>query len=67
MLATASSLKTPQPVNVPVTINGKIEKPGVDQRFKFHATKGQKLVIEVQARRFGSEFDSDIQVLTADA
>ncbi len=66
VLATASSLKTPQPVNVPVTINGKIEKPGVDQRFKFHATKGQKLVIEVQARRFGSEFDSDIEVLTAE-
>jgi hypothetical protein len=56
-----------QSVTIPVTINGKIEKPGVEHYFKFHASKGQKLVLEVQARRFDSDLDSDIEVLTAES
>ena len=66
MLAATSSLKAPQPVTIPVTVNGKIDKPGVEHYFKFHATKGQKLVLEVQARRFDSQLDSDIEVLTSE-
>jgi hypothetical protein len=66
VLATASSVKSPQPVSVPVTINGKIDKPGVTHYFRFHATKGQRVVLEVQARRFDSELDSDLEVLTSE-
>lgn len=53
-----------QPVNVPVTINGRLA--GEDY-YRFHARKGEKLVIEVNARRLGSEIDSFVEVLDANA
>lgn len=56
-----------QAITIPTTINGKLDKPGAEHLFKFRATKGQKLVFEVQARRLGSELDSEIEVLTADS
>ena len=38
-----------EPLGLPVTLNGQI-MPGDVDRFRFHAGKGQRLVIEVQAR-----------------
>ena len=38
---------------------------GAQQDFRFKARKGQKLVFEVQANRFGSPLDSLLEVLDA--
>ncbi len=51
-----------QAVGVPVTINGRIDGP-VENFYRFHARQGQKLVIEVNARRLGSDLDSFVEVL----
>jgi hypothetical protein len=50
---------------VPVTVNGRIDKPGVQNRYRFKATKGEKLIFEVNARRLGSDLDSYLEVLDA--
>ncbi|HYI95725.1 MAG TPA: hypothetical protein VEX68_19440 [Bryobacteraceae bacterium] len=62
----ATGAKPAQAVTIPSTINGKLATPKAEHFFKFRATKGQKLVFEVQAQRFGSQLDSEIDVLTAD-
>ena len=59
--------KVAQSVAIPSTVNGKLNKPGVEHYYKFQAKKGQKIVLEVQASRFESPLDSEIEVLTADA
>jgi hypothetical protein len=45
-------------------INGILDKPG-GHYYKFKASKGQKFVLEVNARRLGSELDSSVEVLDA--
>ncbi len=52
-------------IAVPVTVNGRIGKPGEENRYRFRASKGEQLVFEVNARRLGSELDSYIEVLDA--
>ncbi len=52
-------------IAVPVTVNGRIEKPGAENRYRFHASRGDQLVFEVNARRLGSELDSYIEILDA--
>lgn len=44
-------------VTAPVTINGKIGEPGDVDRFTFAAEAGQRLAIEVNAGRLGSQLD----------
>jgi len=53
-----------QAVSVPVTVNGRIDGP-TQNFFRFHARQGQELVIEVNARRLGSDLDSFLEVLDA--
>ncbi len=48
---------------VPFTVNGRIDRPGATETWKFPAKKGQRLVLEVNARRLGSRLDSVIEVL----
>ncbi|MGH9843641.1 MAG: PPC domain-containing protein, partial [Blastocatellia bacterium] len=65
---TRSTLASPQPVTLPVTINGRIfsDAGASDEDFyRFKARKGQRLAIEVGARRYGSPLDSVIEVLDA--
>ncbi|HVP09742.1 MAG TPA: hypothetical protein VMV94_00985, partial [Phycisphaerae bacterium] len=50
-------------VKVPVTINGRIDRPGDYDFFVFRAQQGQELVIDVRARRLGSPLDSIITLL----
>lgn len=52
-------------IAVPVTINGRIDKPGAQNRYPFHASKGDQLVFEVNARRLGSSLDSYLEILDA--
>ncbi len=51
-----------QSVTLPVTINGRVEKAKTNY-FRFHATKGQLVILEVNARRLESELDSEVEVL----
>jgi WD40 repeat protein len=48
---------------VPGTANGRISKPGITDTWRFMAKKGQRLILEVNARRLGSPLDSIIEVL----
>jgi Bacterial pre-peptidase C-terminal domain len=50
--------ETANTVSPPVTINGRIDAPGDVDCYRFHAEKGQRLVMEVMARRADSLLDS---------
>jgi hypothetical protein len=52
-------VKNADAATVPVTINGRINSPSY---FRFHARKGEKLVLEVNARRLGSDLDSVLDI-----
>ncbi|MGI8744050.1 MAG: hypothetical protein ACR2NN_16035 [Bryobacteraceae bacterium] len=52
-----------QPVSVPVTMNGHMAVAG--HTFRFHAQQGHRYIIDVNARRLGSDLDSLVEVLDA--
>ena len=52
-------------VTAPFTANGRIEKTGAAETWTFAAKKGQRLILEVNARRLGSPLDSVIEILDA--
>ncbi len=56
----------PATVPVPGTANGRIDQPGATETWRFTAKKGQRLILEVNARRLGSALDSVIEVLDHD-
>ncbi len=60
------SLATANRVEVPVTINGGIDQPDDSDYFKFKAQRGQRLVMEVFARRVDSPLDSLLTLLDAE-
>lgn len=47
-----------QMLPVPSAVEGRIEAPGASDYYRVRAEKGAKLVMEVQARRYGSALDS---------
>lgn len=49
----------------PVVFNGRIDKPGEEERFTLAVTPGQKLRIEVDAAESGSALDGVLQILDA--
>ena len=57
------SIEKAQTVSTPVTVNGRLDKPGAFAFYKFIAKKDQKLIIDVNARRLGSDLDSFLEVL----
>lgn len=52
-------------VPVPGTANGRIDRPGATDTWKFTARKGQRLIVETHARRLGSPLDSYVEILDA--
>jgi WD40 repeat protein len=50
---------------VPGTANGRLVEAGAADIWRFQAHKGQRLILEVEARRAGSPLDSLIEVLDA--
>ncbi|MFN7994657.1 MAG: hypothetical protein U0Q18_13705 [Bryobacteraceae bacterium] len=60
---TNTSVAAAQPIQVPVTLNGKLLAGENDFRFK--ARKGEKLVFDVNANRLGSQLDSLLEILDA--
>jgi hypothetical protein len=57
---------TAQAVTIPCGINGRIEKPGDIDCYRFDAKKGDRLSLEVLARREQSDLDSILRILRAD-
>ena len=57
-------LETAQAVSTPVTINGTLPGPDRDY-YRFSATAGQNLVLEVECRRIGSAIDPAIELFDA--
>ncbi len=53
-------------LELPLALNGRLEKPGDIDSFKFSAKKGQVWEIECYARRIGSPVDSVINLYKAD-
>lgn len=51
------------PMPVPGTANGHLQTAGQTDTWTFSAKKGEKVIIEVSARRLGSALDSFIEVL----
>jgi hypothetical protein len=52
-------------VAVPITINGRIQGDKDVDQFKFKAEKGQQLILEVVASRFGSPLDAVLTLADA--
>ncbi len=64
-----NELLNPQAISIPATISGTIftESPNPDQDvFRFHAEKGQPLMVEVKASRDKSPMDSFVEILQHD-
>src|SRR5262245_12617779 len=60
------TLASAQAVQLPVTINGRIFDANAgpaEDYYRFRAKKGQKLILEVAAQRYGSPLDSVIEIL----
>ncbi|HJT76964.1 MAG TPA: c-type cytochrome domain-containing protein [Gemmataceae bacterium] len=53
----------PGALTVPGTANGHIDRPGATEAWRFPAKKGQRLLVEVEARRLGSPLDSFVEIL----
>jgi hypothetical protein len=52
-------------IEVPVTLNGRIQQKGEAHYFRFAVKKGQRFIMEVQARRLGSPLDSIITLFNS--
>lgn len=63
---TNQAWSTAQKVDVPVVVEGRLNEPGKDAHFQFHAIQGQTWVVEVDAARSGSPLDSSIEILSAE-
>ncbi len=66
---THNSLATAQTLAIPSTVNGNIQnlktKTSEEDFYKFTAKKGQTIIFEVAAQRFGSSLDSVIEIVDA--
>lgn len=54
-----------QPVVRPVVVNGRIDAPGDTDAFRFNAAAGERVVVEVLARRLDSPLDARLTVTDA--
>jgi len=59
------TLATANKVSVPSAVNGRIDRDGDTDYFRFTAGAGQVLAIETQARRLGSPVDTMMYLLNA--
>lgn len=57
-----NSIKTAQPVSMPVIINGKINSTNDWDVFSISVQEGEKIVVEVKARRLNSPLDSIVEI-----
>jgi hypothetical protein len=50
-------------VKLPLILNGRVDRPGDEDAFRFEGHAGQRMIAEVEARRLGSPVDSVLQLL----
>jgi mono/diheme cytochrome c family protein len=55
-----------QKIAAPGAVNGRIDRPGDPDPFRFEARKGQRWVIETQAAQRGSPVDTRVEILHED-
>ncbi len=60
-----NTLKSAQPVTLPIIINGRINAPGDMDVFQFEGSSGEKVVAEVYGRRLNSPVDSLLRLTNA--
>ena len=60
-----NTIATAQAVTLPVIINGRVDKPGDRDLFRFEGRAGEKIVAEVYARRLDSPLDSVLKLTDA--
>jgi hypothetical protein len=60
------SVQTAQAVALPVIVNGRIDRPGDWDVYRFEGRGGQQVIAEVCARRLESPLDSVLELLDAD-
>jgi hypothetical protein len=60
-----SSSSDAQSIDLPVSINGRISRPGQTALFQFKGSTGQRIVAEVLARRLNSPLDSVLELTEA--
>jgi hypothetical protein len=58
-------VQSAQPVKLPLTINGRISRPGDWDVFRFQGSEGQVVVAEILARRLNSPVDSILKLTDA--
>ena len=59
------SPESPQQVALPIIVNGRIDRPGDWDVFRFEGRAGQVIFAEVRARRLGSPLDSVLRLTDA--
>ena len=59
------STQTAQAVTLPVIVNGRIDRPGDWDVFRFEGRAGQQIIAEVNARRLESPLDSVLELIDA--
>jgi hypothetical protein len=59
------STQTAQVVTLPVIVNGRIDRPGDWDVFRFEGRAGQEIIAEVNARRLESPLDSVLELFDA--
>ena len=55
-----------QKVDLPIIVNGRVERPGKWDIYEAEGKAGETIVVEVHARRLGSPLDSCVKVTSAD-
>jgi hypothetical protein len=59
------SAGAPQPVTLPIIVNGRIDRPGDWDVFRLEGRAGQQIIAEVNARRLDSPVDSVLELTDA--
>jgi hypothetical protein len=64
-IAQHDTMETAQPLTLPVIVNGRIDKPGDTDAYRFEGRAGAPFVAEVIARRLDSPLDSFLKLTDA--
>lgn len=63
--ANNNTIKTAQEIQTPMIINGRIDTPGDVDVFKIKGREGERLIVDVNARRLHSPVDSKVKLTDA--
>lgn len=64
--ARPTDAKSPQEIRLPVTVSGKLERPGETHLYRFEGKKGQTLLFQVESAALGFAVDPVVRVTSAE-